>query len=247
MKIYINGDFSYNPNFDLFINKIYSCFEQAMDKLKDKGVYLKIKILLVKSNESKKNNRLFGNNIFSFSNSNNINKINNSENTFKLKEVEMKVHKLICQKLKKKNENISNNTKLILEFNEIMDDVSKKEIKKNRYRKTVLNYKFNTEKKINPDYLNCIFALAKKNYLNKLINKENIKTNKINTKLLQFFGNKKQDEIKKDENSIDNNINNNEKNETIKENYENGLEVEINSEENEELVKLFESQFLKSV
>ena len=245
--IYINGDFSYNPNFDLFINKIYSCFEQAMDKFKDKGVYLKIKILLVKSNESKKNNRLFGNNIFSFSNSNNINKINNSENTFKLKEVEMKVHKLICQKLKKKNENISNNTKLIFEFNEIMDDVSKKEIKKNRYRKTILNYKFNTEKKINPDYLNCIFALAKKNYLKKLINKENIKTNKINTKLLQFFGNKKQDEIKKDENSIDNNINNNEKNENIKENYENGLEVEITSEENEELVKLFESQFLKSV
>jgi hypothetical protein len=80
-----------------------------------------------------------------------------------------------------------------------------------------------------------------------LINKENIKTNKINTKLLQFFGNKKQDEIKKDENSIDNNINNNEKNENIKENYENGLEVEITSEENEELVKLFESQFLKSV
>jgi len=80
-----------------------------------------------------------------------------------------------------------------------------------------------------------------------LINKENIKTNKINTKLLQFFGNKKQDEIKKDENSIDNNINNNEKNETIKENYENGLEVDITSEENEELVKLFESQFLKSV
>ena len=80
-----------------------------------------------------------------------------------------------------------------------------------------------------------------------MINKENIKTNKINTKLLQFFGNKKQDEIKKDENSIDNNINNNEKNENIKENYENGLEVEITSEENEELVKLFESQFLKSV
>ena len=64
---------------------------------------------------------------------------------------------------------------------------------------------------------------------------------------MQFFGNKKQDEIKKDENSIDNNINNNEKNENIKENYENGLEVEITSEENEELVKLFESQFLKSV
>ena len=209
-----------------------------------------------------------------FSNNNNINKTSNNENTFKLKELEMKVHKLICQKLKKKNENISNNTKLIFEFNEIMDDVSKKEIKKNRYRKTILNYKFNTEKKINPDYLNCIFALAKKNYLNKLINKENIKTNKINTKLLQFFGNKKQDEIKKDENSIDNNINNNEKNENInkkqdeikkdensidnninnnekneniKENYENGLEVEITSEENEELVKLFESQFLKSV
>ena len=250
--VYINGDFNYNPNFDLFINKIYSCFEQALDKFKDKGVYLKIKILLVNSNESKKINRLFGNNIFSFSNSNsnnNINKTTNGENTFKLKEVEMKVHKLICQKLKKKNEHISNNTKLIFEFNEIMDDVNKKEIKKNRYRKTVINYNFNKLKKINPDYLNCIIALAKKNYLNKLINKENIKTNKINTKLLQFFGDKKKDEIKKDENIIENNnkINNNEKNENIKENYDNGLEVEITSEENEELVKLFETQFLKFV
>ena len=76
------------------------------------------------------------------------------------------------------------------------------------------------------------------------MNKENIKANKINTKLLQFFGDKK-----KDENLIENNnkINNNEKNENIKENYENGLEVEITSEENEELVKLFETQFLKFV
>ena len=248
--VYINGDFNYNPNFDLFINKVLSCFEQAMEKFKDKGVYLKIKILLINSNESKRNSRFFGNNIFSFSNnsnSNNINKTGSGENTFKLKEVEMKVHKLICQKLKKKNEHISNNIELIFEFNEIMDDVNKKEIKKNRYRKTVLNYKFN-KSKINPEYLNCIFALAKKNYLNKMINKENAKKNKINEKLLQFFGEIKSNKIPEDKNILKNkNIINNEKNENIKENYENGLEVEIASEENEEFVKLFETQFLKFI
>ena len=77
--------------------------------------------------------------------------------------------------------------------------------------------------------------MAKKNYLDKLIKKENIKDNKINTKLLQFFGDK---QIKE---------NKNKNNENIKENYQNGLEVEITNEENEELVKSFESQFLKSV
>ena len=55
--------------------------------------------------------------------------------------------------------------------------------------------------------------------MDKLIKKENIKTNKIN----------------------------NTNNGNIKEKYQNGLEVEITSEENEELVKLFEAQFLKSV
>ena len=74
--------------------------------------------------------------------------------------------------------------------------------------------------------------------MDKLIKKENIKTNKINNKLLQFFGDKKnEDQI---ENKNTNNGN-------IKEKYQNGLEVEITSEENEELVKLFEAQFLKSV
>ena len=241
--IYINGDFNYNPNFDLFINKILSCFEQAMEKFKEKGIYLKIKILLVNSNDAKRNSRFIGNNLFSFSNNNN--KTSNGENNFKLKEVEMNVHKLICQKLKKKNKYTSNNTNLIFEFNEIMDDINKKEIKKNKFRKTVFNYRF-SKQAINPDYLNLIFALSKKNYLNKMFNKENIKTNKINTKLLQFFGNKKIQDIKKDHSlSEKNNIK--EKNENIKEQYENGLEVEITSEENEELVKLFETQFLKFV
>ena len=235
--IYINGDFNYNPNFDLFVNKIFSCFEQAIEKFKEKGVFLKIKILLVNSNEVKRNNRFLGNNIFSFSN-NNTNNINiNTNGEFKLKEVEMNVHKLICQKLKKKNEHINNNTKLIFEFYEIYDDSNKKEIKKNKYRKTILTYKFN-KSKINPDYRNLIIALAKKNYLDKLIKKENIKTNKINNKLLQFFGDKK------NENQIENKNTNNG---NIKEKYQNGLEVEITSEENEELVKLFEAQFLKSV
>ena len=241
--IYINGDFNYNPNFDLFINKILSCFEQAMEKFKEKGIYLKIKILLVNSNDAKRNSRFIGNNLFSFSNNNN--KTSNGENNFKLKEVEMNVHKLICQKLKKKNKYTSNNTNLIFEFNEIMDDINKKEIKKNKFRKTVFNYRF-SKQAINPDYLNLIFALSKKNYLNKMFNKENIKTNKINTKLLQFFGNKKIQDIKKDH-SLPEKNNIKEKNENIKEQYENGLEVEITSEENEELVKLFETQFLKFV
>ena len=241
--IYINGDFNYNPNFDLFINKILSCFEQAMEKFKEKGIYLKIKILLVNSNDAKRNSRFIGNNLFSFSNNNN--KTSNGENNFKLKEVEMNVHKLICQKLKKKNKYTSNNTNLIFEFNEIMDDINKKEIKKNKFRKTVFNYRF-SKQAINPDYLNLIFALSKKNYLNKMINKENAKKNKINEKLLQFFGNKKIQDIKKDHSlSEKNNIK--EKNENIKEQYENGLEVEMTSEENEELVKLFETQFLKFV
>ena len=245
--IYINGDFNYNPNFDLFINKIISSFEQAMEKFKEKGVFLKVKLLLVDSNESKKNSRYMTNNLFSFSttnnNSNNNNKTNEGQNGFKLKQLEMNVHKLICQKLKKKNEDISINTKLIFEFYEIIDDTNKKEQKKNKYRKTILNYQFTKKKNvINPDYLNLIYALAKKNYLNKMFDKENIKTNKIHIKLLQFFGKKKSDDTSKNKN-----LNKNEKNENIKESFENGLETEIISEEKEELVKLFETQFLKSI
>ena len=250
--IYINEDFEYNPNFDLFINKILSSFEQAMEKFKDKGVFLKIKILLVNSMETKKNNRFLTNNLFPFSNNkiNNNNKTPEGGNNFKLKNVENNVHKLICQKLKKKNdEDISFNTKLIIEFYEIMDDTNKKTPKKNKYRKTTLNYQFTKEKiNTNPDYINLIFALAKKNYLNRMFNKENIKINKINSKLLQFLGKKKTKELKKDNNTIeDNNKINNEKNENNVEQYENGLEVEKISEEDEELVKLFVTQFLKSV
>ena len=218
-----------------------------MEKFKDKSVFLKIKILLVISNESKKNNRLFGNDMFSFSNSINNNKTTEGENGFKLKPLEMNVHKLICQKLKKKNEYISNNKQLIFEFYEIMDDSNKKELKKNKYRKTILSYKY--IKDINPDYINLILALGKKNYLNKLFPKENIQTNKIKTKLIQFLGKKKVDKPKEDKNSKeDSNQINNLKNENIiNEKYDNGLEAEIISEENEELVKLFESQFLKSI
>ena len=93
-----------------------------------------------------------------------------------------------------------------------------------------------------------ILALGKKNYLNKLFPKENIQTNKIKTKLIQFLGKKKVDKPKEDKNSKeDSNQINNLKNENIiKEKYDNGLEAEIISEENEELVKLFEAQFLKS-
>ena len=75
--IYINGDFNYNPNFDLFINKILSSFEQAMEKFKDKGVFLKVKILLVYSNEAKKNNRYMTNNLFSFTTNTNTSNNNN--------------------------------------------------------------------------------------------------------------------------------------------------------------------------
>ena len=39
MYIYINNDFNYNPNFDLFINKVMSSFDQATDKFKDRGVF----------------------------------------------------------------------------------------------------------------------------------------------------------------------------------------------------------------
>ena len=244
--IYINGDFSYNPNFDLFINKILSSFEQAMEKFKEKGVFLKVKILLVYSNEAKKNNRYMTNNLFSFSttsNINNNNKTTESEDGFKLKPLEMNVHKLICHKLKRKNEDISNNAKLIFEFYEIIDDTNKKEPKKNKYRKSILTYQFTKNKNdINPDYLNLMYALAKKNYLNKMFDKETIKTNKIRIKLLQFFGHKKLNDAQKDKNLI-----NNDKNENIKERYENGLEAEIVSEEKTELVKLFETQFLKGI
>ena len=186
------------------------------------------------------------NNLFSFTTnntSNNNNKTTEGENGFKLKPLEMNVHKLICQKLKKKNEDISNNTKLIFEFYEITDDTNKKEPKKNKYRKTILSYQFNKSKNdINPDYLNLMYALSKKNYLNKMFDKETIKTNKIRIKLLQFFGDKKLNGTPKDKNFI-----NKEKNENIKERYENGLEAEIVSEEKEELVKLFETQFLKGI
>ena len=143
------------------------------------------------------------NNLFSFTTntntSNNNNKTTEGENGFKLKPLEMNVHKLICQKLKKKNEDISNNTKLIFEFYEIIDDTNKKEPKKNKYRKTILFYQFNKSKNdINPDYLNLMYALSKKNYLNKMFDKETIKTNKIRIKLLQFFGDKKLNGTPKD-------------------------------------------------
>ena len=95
-----------------------------------------------------------------------------------------------------------------------------------------------------------------------LFNKENIKTNKINIKLKQFLdyemaekpkkkeNNNKEIEDKKDDNKDEKdekNEKNKEQNGKIMENYENGLEVEIEYEEKEELVKVFENQFLKSI
>ena len=102
-----------------------------------------------------------------------------------------------------------------------------------------------------------MLALAKKNYINKLFDKENIKNNKINKKLLQFLGEKKiknTEDFKsreKDDKNQNNDKQNDEKkkeiNNTIKENYDNGLEVEIIYEEKTELVKTFSDQFLKSL
>ena len=132
-----------------------------------------------------------------------------------------------------------------------MDDVNKKDPKPNKYRKTIITYKFseNNENIQNNKnaYRNLIFSLAKKNYLEKMFNKEDIKNNKINIKLMQFLGvtrpgtqnSKEKNEIK-DENNL-------EQNGTIKEKYDNGLEVKIVFEEKEELVNTFQSQFLKSI
>ena len=236
--VYINNNFNYNPNFDLFINKIISSFEQATDKFREKGVYLKIKILLVNSTE----NRRHRSNLFDFSgkNDNDNNTNHKKQHNFKLKNVETKVNELICKKFKNKTENIPINSYLILEFNEIFDDVNKKETKQNKCRKTTMKYKFTNQKNENKkEYKNLILALAKKNYIHKLFNKENIKTNKINIKLLEFLGEKKIE--KKEDKTNDNTINN------LKENYENGLEIEINNEEKEELVKIFENQFFMSL
>ena len=258
--VYINNDFNYNPNFDLFINKIISSFEQATEKFKEKGVYLKIKILLVNSVEFKRSKGFLGGNLLGFSNkiNNTNNNKNENENSFKLKDVEKKVHELICKKFKKKNENMPINSNLIFQFNEIMDNANKKESKQNKYRKTTINYKFLNPKQIyKKEYQNLIIALAKKNYINILFNKENIKTNKINLKLSQFLGakklwsiqedNKKENEDKKQNNNEKNVEDNKEINSKINEIYDNGFEVEITSEEKEEFVKTFENQFLKTL
>jgi len=261
--VYVNNDFNYNPNFDLFINKIISSFDQATEKFKEKGVYLKIKILLVNSADFKRSKGYLGANLLGFTNvmNNTHNNKNENGNTFKLKDVEKKVHELICKKFKKKSENIPINSNLIFQFNEIMDDTNKKESKKNKYRKTTINYKFLYPKQINKkEYQSLIIALAKKNYINKLFSKETIKTNKINLKLSQFLGlrktsnledeannNNQENEDKKLKDSENKISNNKEVNNKIKESYDNGLEVEITYEENEELVKTFENQFLKTL
>ena len=264
MYIYINNDFNYNPNFDLFINKVMSSFDQATDKFKDRGVFLKIKILLVNSSDPKRNKAFLSTNLLSgYSYKNNSNTNNNkNENKFKLKDVETKVHELICKKFQKKTENLPYNSTLIFQFNEISDNnnTSKKESKQSKYRKTTIKYKFTKPKQANKkEYESLILALAKKNYLNKLINKDNIKENKINLKLLQFLGVKKikeNDDLINDKNinndkNDDNKENNNnligDDNNAIKKSFENGLEFEINYEEKEEVVKDFENQFFKSL
>lgn len=139
-----------------------------------------------------------------------------------------------------------------------MDDVNKKENKQNKYRKTEIKYSF---KKISPikrkEYYYLILALAKKNYINKLFNKENIKNNQIKKKLLQFLGDKqtknsedfksREKEDKKSNNNKEKIKDNDNKNNIINESYENGLEVEIIYEEKSNLVKTFSEQFLKSL
>ena len=248
--VYINNDFQYNPNFDLFINKVISSFEQAIEKFLEK-VLLKIKILLVNSLNYRRSKSFFASNYLDFSNKKDDKNENNEQNNFKLKDVEMKVHELICKRLKKRSQDIPVNSNLIIEFNEIMDDVIKKAPKPNKYRKTIITYKFGENSKNVQNnkniYRNLILALSKKNYLDKMFNKEDIKNNKINIKLMQFLGvtrpgtqnSKEKNEIK-DENNL-------EQNGTIKEKYDNGLEVEIIFEEKEELVNTFQSQFLKSI
>ena len=264
MYIYINNDFNYNPNFDLFINKVMSSFDQATDKFKDRGVFLKIKILLVNSSDPKRNKAFLSTNLLSgYSYKNNSNTNNNkNENKFKLKDVETKVHELICKKFQKKTENLPYNSTLIFQFNEILDNnnTSKKESKQSKYRKTTIKYKFTKPRQANKkEYESLILALAKKNYLNKLFNKDNIKENKINLKLIQFLGVKKikeNDDLINDKNinndkNDDNKENNNnligDDNNAIKKSFENGLEFEINYEEKEEVVKDFENQFFKSL
>ena len=263
MYIYINNDFNYNPNFDLFINKIMSSFDQATDKFKDKGVFLKIKILLVNSSDYKRNKAFLSTNLlsgFSYKNNANINNNNKNENKFKLKDIETKVNELICKKFQKKTGNLPYNSTLIFQFNEILDNTSKKEAKQSKYRKTTIKYKFTKPKQLNKkEYESLILALAKKNYLNKLFKKNNIKENKINLKLLQFLNVKKikeNDDLINDKN-INNDKNNDKKenndgliddnNNTVKGSYENGLEIDINYEEKEEVVKDFENQFFKSL
>ena len=269
--VYINNDFRYNPNFDLFINKIISSFEQATDVYKEKGVFLKIKILLINSIEHKRSKSYLSSNFLDFSNRISYSEtsretIKNNKNSFKLKKVEMKVHELICKKFKNKSKNLPINSYLIIQFNEIMDDMNKKDAKQNKCRIATITYNFTKIKQENKnEYQNLIIALAKKNYINMLFNKENIKTNKINIKLKQFLGyemaekpkkkenNNKEIEDKKDDNKDEKdeknekNEKNKEQNGKIVENYENGLEVEIEYEEKEELVKVFENQFLKSI
>ena len=124
----------------------------------------------------------------------------------------MKVHELICKRLKKRSQDIPVNSNLIIEFNEIMDDVIKKAPKSNKYRKTIITYKFGENSKNVQNnkniYRNLILALSKKNYLDKMFNKEDIKNNKINIKLMQFLGvtkpgtqnQKKKHEIKNENN-----------------------------------------------
>ena len=141
-----------------------------------------------------------------------------------------------------------------------MDDINKKEAKYNKYRKTTINYKFLTPKKIyKNEFQSLIFALAKKNYINKLFNKDNNNII-ISQKLAQFLNVKKIWSAKENNNNIKennkDNINNDKENQTkknnetnnvVKESYENGLQVEITYEENEEYVKVFENQFLKAL
>ena len=232
--IFINNDFSYNPNFDLFINKVISSFDNAMDKFTNNEVFLKIKILHVNSPDYKRNKSYFGNYLKDFSKDTNKN-LNGSEKNikykFKLEEAENKLHELICKKFRKK-ENVITNSSLVFEFYEIMDDINKKEPKINKCRKKIIRYKFNKSSFRN--YMNFIIVLTKNNYLNKLFENKDKSSNKVIEKILKFL-------------SKNNGINDYNKNNINKASFQNGFEYEIIQESREETVKNFSNNFFNYI
>lgn len=233
--IYINPNFSYNENFDLFVNKVISSFDNATEKYKDKGAYLKIKIILVSSMIVEKN---ILNNGYKKIDGSDISETDNNEE-FKLKKVENRMHELLFKKFNKKTDNVPYGSELILEFYEIPDDDNKKNIKENKFRKSTIKYEFiKPIKKRQEEFNNLIIALHKVNLINKLFDKENI----VSKQIKKFLGIIKTEDENKDE---ENKEQENDEAELIK--SENGLAYQMKSEEGKEYVKTFETNFLKSI